>query len=565
MKIDRKMSLMDVAVTDHVQGSDQASFGANIDDHRRTPNYKPTPWTYEFIQSLVNNYGEEAYLRRVSVLKRDVIQLLSEVTQHFDKLQLIDTLEHLGLENVFEKEIKEALDNMMLEEYSSAEDNLHSRALYFKLQRKHGYKVSPADVFKEYEKQIDGNMDARGLLSLYEASQLGFLDETIMDEIKEVAARRLREILHGNTVDPVIVEQVEHSLQLPLHRRLPLMEARWYLDMYEKEENKSSLLLELGRLTFNIGQASYQRDVKLVSRWWKKLNVGVMLRFTRERCMESLMCSAGMIPEPGLAFSRRQLTKILKLITVIDDVYDVYGKLEELEVFTEAVQRWDASAMDQFPDFMKICFGTLLDTCNEIEDYVYTHQGKKIVPFLAKAWGDIAKSFLKEARWFYSGYKPSFEEYMENATISSSAALILIHAYVLLDLKINDEELESLQSHPDILRGPATIFRLCNDLATSEAEAKRGDAPGCVACCIRDTGTSEVEARAFIESLIDKAWKTMTEEILARSTFPKPFNKIVLNLCRAVQALYQDGDGYGSPGRRIKNLVTSILVEQIPI
>lgn len=33
------------------------------------------------------------------------------------------------------------------------------------------------------------------------------------------------------------------------------------------------------------------------------------------------------------------LTKAIAIITVIDDMYDVYGTLAELELFTDAVER----------------------------------------------------------------------------------------------------------------------------------------------------------------------------------------------------------------------------------
>ena len=47
----------------------------------------------------------------------------------------------------------------------------------------------------------------------------------------------------------------------------------------------------------------------------------------------------GFIFEPQFGYCRRMLTKLISLITTIDDVYDVYGTLDELELFTDAVDR----------------------------------------------------------------------------------------------------------------------------------------------------------------------------------------------------------------------------------
>ena len=43
---------------------------------------------------------------------------------------------------------------------------------------------------------------------------------------------------------------------------------------------------------------------------------------------------------PQLGKSRIIQTKVNALITVVDDVYDVYGTLDELELFTDAVERF---------------------------------------------------------------------------------------------------------------------------------------------------------------------------------------------------------------------------------
>ena len=66
------------------------------------------------------------------------------------------------------------------------------------------------------------------------------------------------------------------------------------------------------------------------------------LSFTRDRLMECYFWTIGMAFEPQLSNFRKGLTKVAALVTTIDDVYDVYdvyGTLDELELFTDAVER----------------------------------------------------------------------------------------------------------------------------------------------------------------------------------------------------------------------------------
>lgn len=63
------------------------------------------------------------------------------------------------------------------------------------------------------------------------------------------------------------------------------------------------------------------------------------LSFSRDRVMECFFWAMGMVFEPQYSYLRKGLTKLCAFITVIDDVYDVYGTLDELELFTYAVER----------------------------------------------------------------------------------------------------------------------------------------------------------------------------------------------------------------------------------
>lgn len=74
-------------------------------------------------------------------------------------------------------------------------------------------------------------------------------------------------------------------------------------------------------------------------RWWVNLGIKQKLSFSRDRMVESFMFAGGVAFEPHYTNLRKWLSKVIKLILVVDDVYDVYGSLEELECFTKAIDR----------------------------------------------------------------------------------------------------------------------------------------------------------------------------------------------------------------------------------
>ena len=68
--------------------------------------------------------------------------------------------------------------------------------------------------------------------------------------------------------------------------------------------------------------------------------LGEKLDFVRDRPMVYFLWTVGVIFEPQFGNCRRMLTKLNSLITTIDDVYDVHGTLDELELFTDAIVRF---------------------------------------------------------------------------------------------------------------------------------------------------------------------------------------------------------------------------------
>ncbi|KAL5793966.1 hypothetical protein ACOSP7_002560 [Xanthoceras sorbifolium] len=543
-------------------------------NHRRSANYQPSVWSYNFLQSLQIRYADDKYTKRAEKLEEEVRckMIHNEDAEMLSILELIDDIQRLGLGHRFEKDIKSALDKIVSWEgfdVKAEDQKLHAIALRFRLLRQHGYQVSP-DVFRPFMDDKGKFMeyiktDVKGMLNLYEASYLAFEGENVLDEALTFSTTHLNGF--KTNLGPDLSQLVSHALELPLHRRMIRLEARWYIEAYSQRKYVNGLLLELAKLDFNMVQSVLQNDLKDMSRWWKEIDLAKKLNFARDRLVECFIWAVGMVPNPQFNHCRQKLTKVASLITTIDDIYDVYGTLNELELFTDAVQRWDLNAINDLPDYMKLCFMVLYNTINEMAYDSLKEHGENVIPYLTKAWGDLCKAFLQEAKWSHNKHTPTFEDYFDNAWRSVSGTLFLVHSYFLVSQNITKEALESLdkQQH-NLMRSSSIIFRLCNDLGTSTAELERGETASSILCYIRQTGVSEEVAREHIRNIINETWKKMNKDVVDNEhPFGKTFVETAINLARISHSTYQYGDGHGAPDVRAKRRVHSLIIDPISL
>ncbi|CAL9152014.1 unnamed protein product [Musa hybrid cultivar] len=335
------------------------------------------------------------------------------------------------------------------------------------------------------------------------------------------------------------------------------------------------VLLELAKLDFNRVQSIHQRELREVSRyfelalleschvhsslvhesanfstnfwlsirWWSNLGLAQRLPFSRDRLMENYFWTVRWAFEPQFARCREAQTKANCLITTTDGVYDVYGTMDELELFTDAVDRWDVNATGKLPEYMKICFLALFNTTNDTAYNVMKEKGLDIIPHLKKAWADVCKAHMVEARWYHQGYTPNLEEYLENALVSVSGPLILTLAYCTSD-DVSQETLEDFHSCAEIARRSSMILRLCDDLGTSKDELERGDVPKSIQCFMHESGLSEYAAHRSFTSRFEENIKMM-----------------IINVPRMAQCMYQYGDGHGKPGQVIEDRIRCLIIE----
>lgn len=484
--------------------------------------------------------------------------LLAELVNPLAKLELIDSINKMALSHLFDKEIMVSLQDMEYEKkkYFSSEMDLYSTALYFRIFRQYGYNV-PQDVFLSYmdemggQFKVDANMDLRTMVQLFEASHLSLKDESMLNEARIFCTNNLKS---SNNI-------------IPLHWKVEWYNTRRQISKQENEERGSHLkLLQLAKLNFNMVQAEHQKDLVDILRWWRKLGLIENLSFSRDRIVESFLWSVGVAFEPQHSHFRNWLTKAITFIIVIDDVYDIYGNFQDLQLFTNAIVRWDPKEVEQLPSCMKTCFWKLYDTTNDVALSIQQQKGWKlpVSTYLQEVWAEFCKALLVEAKWDSKGCTPTFCDYLDNGWKSSGGTVLSL--YVLLGLAQDFSQVNDfLENEQDLIYYSSLIIRLCNDLGTSTAELERGDVSSSILCYMKKANVKEDVARGHIKDMVMETWKKMNKHCFENSSSLGPLIKYIMNMARVTHFIYQNGDGFGVQDRETRQQILSSLVESLPL
>ncbi|KAL3752983.1 hypothetical protein ACJRO7_000389 [Eucalyptus globulus] len=554
-------------------GAQFVTCASKIEDQeivRRSANWQPSVWDYDFVQSLSVDYTEDKHMEQVQRLKEEVRGLFDREINQVAKLEFIDVVQRLGLGYHFETEIKNALGSIYNNtEDAQISDNLYATSLRFRLLRQHGYNV-PQDVFQRFMSKMGTlnellHEDVKGLLGLYEASFHGLEGETILDEGWNFASKHLND-LNLDKVPTNIASHVSHALDMPIHWRPNRLEARWFMDMYGKQQDMIPSLLRLAKIDFNLVQSIHRKEVSNLARWWVELGANKMT-FSRDRLVENYFWSCIFVFEPQYTAFRELSTRIGCMVSLIDDIYDIYGTPEELELLTDFILRWDITNIDKLPPTIRDGFMVLYNTTNELGYWTMRERGINPIPYLRKLWADECKAYMKEVYWYNKGIKPTLKEYMDVGVDSIGGLILLLDSYFLTTDKLTEEGLDYVSKIPGVMHSSAKILRFNDDLSTSSHELARGDNSKALECYMNETGASEEAAREHIRHLVRETWKKMNKEVFEDYPFSgfRPFLSACLNLARASHCFYDYGDGHGLPGHQTKDHVVSTIFESVPL
>ncbi|CAL5008198.1 unnamed protein product [Urochloa decumbens] len=525
---------------------------------RKATTFHPSLWGDFFLTYQPPTAPKSAYMtEKAEVLKEEVRKMVTGAKEIPDILDLVITLQRLGLDNHYENEIDEQLSFVHNSDYDDKDLNLVS--LRFYLLRKNGYHA-PSDVFKSF-KDEEGNFvvdDVKSLLSLYNAAYLRTPGDKVLDEAIVFTRSQLEVVL--DSLEPTLADEVSLALQTPLFRRVRILETRTYIPIYEKEAARNEVILEFAKLNFNLLQLIYCEELKTVTLWWKQLNVEANLNFIRDRIVEMHFWMTGACSEPQYSVTRVIMTKMTAYITILDDIMDTYSTTEEAMLLAEAIYRWDEGAAELLPEYMKVLYLHLLKTFDLCEDELGPNKSFRVF-YLKELIKILVQANSQEIKWRDEHYFPNtLDEHLKISRATVGGFQVACSSFVGMGDIITKEILDWLLTYPELLKCLSTIARLCNDIKSTEREQNGAHHASTVQCYMLQHRTTMHGACEKIKELIEDTWKDMMNLYLTPTERPKLIAKTIVDVTRTADYIYKKTDAF-TFSHTIKDMIAMLYVE----
>ncbi|PWA71765.1 10-epi-junenol synthase [Artemisia annua] len=455
-----------------------------------------------------------------------------------------------------------------MKDYDKAD--LYTISTNFQVFRQHGYKLS-CDVFNKFKdsrscKFHDYTLtDVRGLLSFYESTQLRIRGESILDEAMEFTKAQLTGVV--DTLQGNLAKQVKHALVSPFHRGMKMVEARLYFSIYEEElSTYDSLITKLANAHFNYLRLLQRQELQILTKWGKDMEFQVITPYARNRIPDLYLWGLGLNYEPSYSQARIVSSKILQLVCVLDDTYDAFATIEELRLLTDAINRWEISAMEQLPEYFKPLYKILLNEHTELEKKLSENGRGNSVIASKQAFQELAGGYLKEAKWRHGGQVPSFQEYVKNGIITSTYNVLFKSCVMGMSEIVIQEALDWYESHPKVLEATGLLGRLYNDITSFKFEAKRAQKQVTSVDAYMNTfGVPEIVAVDELKKMLQDLWKDINEGCLKPEEVSVEILSAVVNLARMTDVVYRYTDRFTFPEKTIEEYITLLIIDPIPM
>ncbi|GLJ39005.1 hypothetical protein SUGI_0795080 [Cryptomeria japonica] len=228
-----------------------------------------------------------------------------------------------------------------------------------------------------------------------------------------------------------LLAEVEYVMEFPWNCRVPRWEAWNFIKIFRQENNSS---------------VSMKGDYE----WWDETN-------------------------KELSATRLCFAKVGSLITLIDDIFDTYGTINELIPFAKTLIEWDMSMMDHLPNYMKTSFQFAHKTYMDIATEAEKIHGPCVHEWMHDYWKSLILVQLQDVEWIANDYQPSLEEYLKSSLISTTILVLSFFPMLLINTFFHNDIIERINT-----------FESYDDSKDFQDEKERGEKASWIEYYIKD-------------------------------------------------------------------------------
>ncbi|TVU07073.1 hypothetical protein EJB05_47113, partial [Eragrostis curvula] len=176
-----------------------------------------------------------------------------------------------------------------------------------------------------------------------------------------------------------------------------------------------------------------------------------------------------------------------------------------------------------------------------------------------------SQNYLQEQIWISQKYQPSFKEHEEVSIMSSGLPMLTVVTLMGHGDVATQEVFEWVSSVPEMVRAGSQVTRFLNDLSSFKLGKHKKDMPSAVETYMIENRLTEEEAVEAIAALLENRWRILNQARMDIDRTLLPAAQVVVNMARTNEIIYLHGrDGYTNDDD-LKDLVTALFLEHVPL
>lgn len=477
--------------------------------------------------------------------------------------------------------------NEYLSEISTLSERLYKDSLAFRLLRLQGYKINEGSFcWFVHQPQIRAYIEKNQerftyvMYNVYRATDLMFKGESEMEEVRSFARyflERSMKLVNNEgslLLLPTLQKVIKHELNVPWVARLEHLDHRLWIELSQSlplSIGKSAdywlsclhndKLLKLAVQNYEFRQSVYRTELEELKSWSKEKGL-VDIGFGREKTTYSYFASAASSSSflPFDSLLRLVVAKCSIVITVADDYYDEEASLSDLQILTDAVQRWDGSNLDG-PS--KIIFDALDDLVCDVAKLYHLRHAIDITPELRHQWQETFLAWMMESTWSNNVAMPSRNQYLEIGMISIGAHILVLHAASLENPSLPREKLRPINGqYENITKLLMATTRLLNDIQSYQKECEVGKMNYTLLHMNENPGAQLDGSIEFVKEILANKKKEFLENVLMDgfNDMPKKCKLLHLSCLNVFHMFFNSCNLFDTKAAILEDIMRAIYV-----